>query len=101
MYVYLASIAGNGLCAWRTKKKEVFTFDHDGAGTGNQTTSVSLFSLYFPCVCFHYSFLHSPLIGGTNSNNTRTNFVTFISSSFLLKPISLAHFSYYVFSLSL
>lgn len=51
MYVYLASIAGNGLCEWRTKKKEVFTFDHDGAGSGNQPPA-SLFSLYFPCVCF-------------------------------------------------
>lgn len=52
MYVYLASIAGNGLCEWRTKKKkEVFTFDHDGAGTGKPTTSVS-FLLLFPCVCF-------------------------------------------------
>lgn len=32
------------------QKKEVFTFDHDGAGTGNQTTSVSIFSLFSLCV---------------------------------------------------
>lgn len=36
------------------KKKEVFTFDHDGAGTGKPTTSVSSSSLFFlMCVSFY------------------------------------------------